>query len=279
MARPLRLIVPDGIYHATARGIAKGEIYADDRDRRLFLHILGRTVARFDWRCLSFCLMPNHFHLLLRTPNANLSRGMARLNGGYAQAYNRRHERIGPLFAGRFSGRLVQRDRHLLEVFRYVALNPVSARLCESPSAWLWSAHSALAGERSAPGWLAVDEARSWFATPGAIDGAAAYRGFVAGVPDGSMPTQGVVVGDDAFRRRHLPDRRPGSEFAERDWGDGRPDIIELLGDGGSGESIAAAYRTYGYTMASIAAAIGCHVCTVSRRLRAYEDEMRECKT
>jgi putative transposase len=273
VARPLRLLVADGIYHVTARGIARNEIYLDDHDRRLFLHILVRTLERFSWRCLSYCLMPNHFHLLIRTPIPNLSRGIARLKGGYAQAYNRRHERIGPLFAGRFSARLVQRDRHLLETFRYIALNPVVAGLCEGPSSWRWGAHPALAGEQKAPEWLAVEEAHGWF------DGVAAYSAFVAEQSDPPAPARGVVLGDDDFRRRHLPARRPGSEFAEHDWGDGRPKLAELLRDGGSGKSIAAAYRTHGYTMRSIASFLGRHVCTVSRRLRAYETEMRECKT
>jgi putative transposase len=265
VARPLRLVVADGIYHATARGIAKGDIYLDDRDRRAFLQILVHTVDRFSWRCLSYCLMPNHFHLLVRTPIPNLSRGMARLKGGYAQAHNRRHERIGPLFAGRFSARLVQRDRHLLETFRYIALNPVAAGLCESPSSWRWGAHPALAGERAAPEWLAVDEARGWFT------GARGYREFVIEPSNPFALPVGVVTGDDDFRRRHLPDRRPGSEFAEHDWGEGRPALGELLQDGGSGRSIATAYRIHGYTMQTIASLLGRHVGTVSRRLRAYE--------
>jgi putative transposase len=273
VARPLRLVVADGIYHATARGIAKNEICSDDRDCRVFLHILKQTVERFGWRCLSYCLMPNHFHLLVRTPEPNLSRGMARLKGGYAQEYNRRHERIGPLFAGRFGARLVQRDRHLLEVFRYIALNPVTAGLSDSPSSWHWSAHPALTGERPAPAWLAVDEARAWFADPAVADGLAGYRAFVAEASHCPAPTPGVVMGDNDFRRRHLPDRRPGNEFAEQDWGDGRPELAALLGDGGTGESIGIAYRTHGYTMQSIAAVLGRHVSTVSRRLRAYEGE------
>ena len=271
MARPLRLVVADGIYHVTARGIARGAIYADDRDRRVFLHILGRTIERFDWCCLTYCLMPNHFHLLVRTPRPTLSRGMAQLGSGYAQAYNRRHERIGPLFAGRYGARLVQQDRHLLEVFRYIALNPVTAGLCPSPSYWEWGGHAALAGERGAPRWHAIDEARAWFERSEAADGAAAYRAFVLASPGVGRPPDGIVYGDEGFRRRHLPDARPGREFPKRDWGDGRPDLKLLLRDGGSGESLALAYRKHGYTMAEIAAAMGCHVTTVSRRLRAFE--------
>jgi putative transposase len=197
--------------------------------------------------------------------------GHARLGSGYAQAYNRRHERIGPLFAGRYGARLVQQDRHLLEVFRYIALNPVTGGLCESPSDWEWGAHAALAGERAAPRWHAVDEARAWFERSGAADGKAACRAFVLASPRVARPPDGIVYGDETFRRRHLPDGRPGREFPKRDWGDGRPDLNLVLCDGRRGESIALAYRKHGYTMAEIAAAMGCHVSTVSRRLRDFE--------
>jgi putative transposase len=279
VARPLRLLVADGLYHVTTRGIARNAIFTGAGDRRLFIHVLEQAISRFDWRCLSYCLMENHFHLLLRTPEANLSRGMRHLNGGYAQAFNRRYERIGPLFSGRYGAKLIQQDRHVLEVFRYLALNPVTAGLCAAPSAWAWGAHGALAGERQASSWLAVDEARSWFTGPGSVDGIRAYRDFVESPSVLHAPTEGVVLGDAEFRREVLPDVRPDSEFPERDWGDGRPSLDELLGDGGTGASIAVAYRKHGYTMASIADAVGCHVCTVSRRLHAYEGGMRECKT
>jgi putative transposase len=279
VARPLRLLVADGIYHVTARGIARNAIYADDRDRRLFIHVLERTITRFDWRCLSYCLMPNHFHLLVRTPEPNLPRGMQQLKSQYAQAFNRRYERPGPVYAGRYCAKLVQRDVHLLEVFRYIALNPVVAGLCARPSSWRWSAHADLAGERPPSSWLAVEEARGWFKSQRSLDGIRAYRDFVEAPSPLERPTEGVVIGDAEFRRQVLPDVRPGDEFPERDWGDGRPTLEQLLGDGGTGGAIAVAYRQHGYTMASIAKAIGRHVCTVSRRLRAYEDEMRECKT
>lgn len=279
MARPLRLLVANGIYHVTARGIARSTIHGDDRDRRVFFRVLERTISRFDWRCLSYCLMPNHFHLLIRTPEPNLSRGIAQLKSVYAQAYNRRHERVGPLFAGRYGGRLIQQDRHLLEVFRYIALNPVTANLCAAPSAWAWSGHAALAGQRQAYRWHAVEEARAWFKSPQSIDGVSGYREFVAAPSEIEVANEGVVVGDAEFRRQVLPDVRPGSEFPERDWGDGRPDLDELLQDGGTGRSIAVAYRKHGYTLVSVASAIGVHVSTVSRRLRSYESVVLESKT
>lgn len=108
-------------------------------------------MARFDWRCLAYCLMDNHFHLLVRTPLANLPRGMQQINSGHAQAYNRRHGRTGPLFERRYGAALVQEDVHLLEIFRYIALNPVRAGLCREPEDYAWSSHAALAGIAVSP--------------------------------------------------------------------------------------------------------------------------------
>ena len=276
VARPLRLLVANGVYHVTARGIASQAIYEDDFDRRGFLRVLGRTVSRFGWRCLTYCLMINHFHLVVRTPEPNLARGMQQLSSQYAQRYNQRHERIGPLFAGRYGAKLIQRDAHLLEVFRYVALNPVRAGVCAEPTAWRWGAHCAITGQRQAPGWLAVDEVRTLFA--GYDDGGRVYRRFVDTAPDVALPADGVAVGDVEFLRRVLPSTKPGPDIAERDWGEGRPPLGELLSVLDSGQAIAVAYRKHGYTMSRIAAEMGCHVCTVSRRLKAYERQMLESK-
>ena len=127
MARPLRVQFPGAVYHITARGNARQNIYAHDSDRWRFLHLLGREVQQQGWKCHAYCLMANHDHLLLETPAGNLVRGMRRLNGVYTQSYNRRHRRVGHLFQGRYQAIVVDRDRYLLELCRYGVLNPVSA--------------------------------------------------------------------------------------------------------------------------------------------------------
>ena len=279
MARPLRVLVENGFYHLTARGIAKQPIYADDIDRRRFLRGVERSVSRLDWRCLAYCLMENHFHLIVRTPVPNLARGMQQVNSQFAQYYNKRHNRIGPLFAGRYGAKLIQRDAHLLEVFRYVALNPVRSGACDDPEDWIWGSHGAIAGTRAGPDWLGVDEVHALFADAFGGNGRAAYVQFVLEGTAADVMPDAAALGDEAFLKDVLPSSRPGSEFVERDWGPGRPPLTELLKDGGSGESIALAYRDHGYTMSHIAAALGCHVCTVSRRLAAHEGRMLECKT
>ena len=277
MVRPLRLLVEDGSYHVTGRGIEGRLIYTSDPERVEFLSLLGRTIGRFGWRCLTYCLMDNHFHLLVQTPQPNLSRGMQHLKGSYAQWFNRRHDRQGPLFAGRFQARLVQRDAHLVEVLRYIALNPVRAGLCAEPDDWRWSAHAAIAGAVRHPPFLAVEEARAWFSSSQDPDGSDAYRWFVAEPTAGSEDDNGVARGDAEFLRHVLPSTSPGPEFRKRDWSAGRPPLSELLTDD-SGVSVARAYRVYGYTLSSIAAELGCHVSTASRRLRAHEAAVLECK-
>ena len=156
MARQLRLEYEGALYHVTARGNGRQAIFLDDTDRRLFLDLLGREVEQQQWRCYAYCLMDNHYHLLLETPEGNLSRGMRRLNGTYTQAFNRRHERVGHVLQGRFTSILVDKDAYLLELCRYIVLNPVRAQLARTVHAWPWSSYRATAGRASIPPWLGV---------------------------------------------------------------------------------------------------------------------------
>src|SRR6185369_14352378 len=127
MARPLRLEFEGALYHVTSRGNERSPIFRDDRDRTKFLEILGSIASVSRWAVHAYCLMGNHYHLLLETPRPNLSAGMQRINGRYTQWFNRRHRRAGHLLQGRFKAILVERDPHLLELCRYVVLNPVRA--------------------------------------------------------------------------------------------------------------------------------------------------------
>lgn len=133
MPRALRSDLPDGFFHAFARGVGGIEIYLDDADRRTFLALLGTVVERFRWRMHAFCLMSTHYHLVLEARQAALSRGMHRLNGVYAESFNQRHGRFGHLFADRFSSRVIDDERHLLAVCAYVIRNPVRAGMCARP--------------------------------------------------------------------------------------------------------------------------------------------------
>jgi REP-associated tyrosine transposase len=139
MPRPTRLQIAGGTYHVTSRGNRRQAIYHDDDDRRYFLQLCDRVARRRAWRVHAYCLMTNHFHLLLETPEPNLSTGMHQLNGVYAKQFNERHSWDGHLFDKRFESRLVESESHYMEVLRYVAFNPVRAGLCAHPSEWRWS--------------------------------------------------------------------------------------------------------------------------------------------
>ena len=152
VSRPLRLDHPGAVWHITARGNERKEIFRDDHDREAWLALLAQTVDLFDWRLHAYILMGNHFHMVVETPAASLSRGMRQLNGVYAMRFNKRHARVGHLFQGRFHSELVQKDSHLLEVLRYVVLNPVRAGRAAGAHDWSWSSYRATAGLEPAPG-------------------------------------------------------------------------------------------------------------------------------
>jgi putative transposase len=177
--RAPRPVEPDGIYHVVARGTRKTPIFHDNADRRLFLRLLARSVDRFGWRCFAYCLMTNHYHLAVQTPDPTISQGMHLLNGHYAQLFNERYGLEGHVFERRFWCRIVERDEQLLELARYVVLNPVRAGICAGPSDWRWSSYCATAGTARPPGFLAVGWLRGLFAADGAR-GAALYADFVA---------------------------------------------------------------------------------------------------
>src|SRR3990172_3848145 len=146
MARPLRIEYDGAVYHVTSRGNARKPIYRDDSDREAFLDALGRVNEKYNWLCHAYCLMNNHYHIVIETPDGNLSKGMRKLNGVYTQLFNKRHGCVGHIFQGRYMAILIQKESHLLEVCRYVVLNPVRAKLSAKPEEWHWSSYRGTAG-------------------------------------------------------------------------------------------------------------------------------------
>jgi putative transposase len=165
MPRAPRLQVAGGLYHLGARGVRRERIYRTRGDYELFGCIFGRVVERFDWRCHSYCLMPNHYHLLVETKAPNLSAGMQRLNSIYAQWFNHLYGSTGHVFEKRFYSRLVESSYDLLELVRYITLNPVRSGLCEDASGWRWSSYGALAGDAPRVSFLTTDWLLSQFAS------------------------------------------------------------------------------------------------------------------
>lgn len=181
MPRAPRELIPSGLYHVIGRGTGGAHLFRGRDDRSHFLRLLGKTVLRLRWSCLIYCLLGTHYHLLLETPDANLDRGMQALLGPYAQAFNRRHGRFGHLVAERYTSLLVEGEEHALGVFRYIALNPVVAGLCESPEQWFWSSYGATIGMRTPPAFLDTERVVSWFGRPPAA--LKRLRCFVEGSP------------------------------------------------------------------------------------------------
>ena len=276
MARPLRLSLPGAVYHVPSRGNARHDIVADDRDRSQWLSFLAHVVDRYGWLCHAYCLMDNHYHLVIETPKPNLSIGMRQLNGRYTQAYNRRHEQVGHVFQGRFTAILVEKDAHLRELCRYVVLNPVRAKIVSHPRLWMWSSYRATVGETKAPGWLTTDWILSQFGQRGG-PAQARYRTFVAEGRGGPAPweqlTGQIYLGSEKFVAQHQPNRVI-RDIPRRQTQAQRPSLETLFERKGDLEkTIHQAYRQYGYRLADIADHLGVHAATVSRRLKRAEQE------
>jgi REP element-mobilizing transposase RayT len=212
------------IWHVTSRGNERRPIFRGDEDRRLFLEIVASVVRRFLWRLHAYVLMGNHYHLLLETPQPNLCRGMHRLNGTYASTFNRRHARAGHLLQGRYKAILVEREPHLLELARYVVLNPVRAGFVKAAARWRWSSYRATAGLAEPPAWLTTDWLLSQFGSA-TDDARRGYRAFVASAlareyEPWKTIDSGIYLGSLALRQKAEPlvaARAPSSEFSRAD--------------------------------------------------------------
>lgn len=205
MTRPIRIEFSGAVYHVTSRGDRREAIYEDAADRVAFLEVLAAVVADFNWVCHAYCLMGNHYHLVIETPDGNLAKGMRQLNGVFTQFSNRRHSRSGHLFQGRYKAILVDADSYLLELTRYVVLNPLRAGMVADPAAWPWSSYLATVGAVEAPDWLATDGLLAQFGQRRH----AAVRRYVKFVVDGidrepiwQHLNRQVFLGDDSFVAR-----------------------------------------------------------------------------
>jgi REP element-mobilizing transposase RayT len=168
------------IQHVVARGNNKGAIFLDDEDRREYLRLLAQEIARRGWRCLAFCLMDNHIHLLIETPEPNLGAGMRRFHGIYGTWFNEKHGRVGHVFQGRFTAVRMKSEAQVWACVAYIVRNPVEAGLCAEPAEWTWSSHRSVV-DGPAPRWLDVDRLLWHFAGVGG-DPERVYRSATSGV-------------------------------------------------------------------------------------------------
>jgi len=286
MARPLRLELAGGLYHVTSRGDGREDIYLDDSDREVWLEVFAQVCARFNWVCHAWCQMSNHYHLVIETPEANLAEGMRQLNGVYTQRFNRRHGRVGHVFQGRYKAILVERDAYLLELARYVALNPVRAGMVVGPQDWPWSSYAAMCGQAPVPEWLQTDWILGQFGA-GRSEAVAAYVRFVhdgARLPGVWAQLQGrIYLGSAAFvkQMQALIEDRPNIEEIPR--GQRRPltrPLTEYVANYPRDEAMAWAYLSGQHSLAEIARHFGVHYSTVSRAVKRHEAaSIRQCKT
>lgn len=278
MTRPLRLEFAGALYHITSRGNRRENIYEDDEDRSGFLGLLGAACHRFHWKVYAYCLMSNHYHLLLETQEGNLAKGMRQLNGVYTQQFNRRHQRVGHVFQGRYKAILVQKDAHLLELGRYVVLNPVRASMVGNAGAWPWSSYQAMIDEGRAPDWLD----RDWLLAQFGQNRAQAVRSYVGFVNDGvgkpspwGKLSHQIFLGDDEFISGFIG-MKPQDDLVEIPKTERQPLVKSLMQYRieypQRDEAMARAYRSGAYTMKQIASFFSVHYMTVSRAVRKLGD-------
>jgi REP element-mobilizing transposase RayT len=265
------------VYHITSRGNERKAVFKDAKDRETFLKILAHTNKRYHWICHTYCLMDNHYHLLIETPDGNLSLGMRQLNGVYTQAFNRRYARTGHLFQGRYKALLIQKDAYLLEVCRYVVLNPVRARMMEQPGDWKWSSYQANAGKEAAHPCLSTNWVLGKFSRSRA-KAEKKYRQFVQwGIAKKSLWNEikgQVILGDDDFidsLTDHLNRHKDILEIPKSQRYVNRPSLDKIFPQSmlrnkrKRDKKIAEAVGKYGYTQRAIADHLGMHFTYVSQ--------------
>ncbi|MFK8029400.1 MAG: transposase [Gammaproteobacteria bacterium] len=229
MARPLRIEYPGAWYHVMNRGAGRGCVFPNNALHYGFLALLGDVHERYAIDCHAYCLMGNHYHLLLHTPSGRLGRAMRHVDGVYTQRHNRQLETDGPLFRGRYKAQLIEKGDYLWTVSRYIHRNPVEAKLCTSPSDYRWSSYQYYVSKRDTPSWLKRDETTRKF---GSTNG---YRAFVENYESRTWEEKNLlsdtqnrryppILGSDEFKKRQLlaqtheyeiPESRPQFESLE----------------------------------------------------------------
>lgn len=277
MARPLRIEFPGALYHVTSRGNGKQKIFKNDSDRMLFLSIIEGIVQRYHFIVHAYCLMNNHYHLIIETPEGNLSEGMRQINGVYTQTYNRRNKKTGHVFQGRYKAIVVDKESYLLELVRYVSLNPVRARIVKEPEQWTWSSYRSTAGIDRCPPWLSVD----WILGQFSMQKKKAQKLYMLFVSEGltrESPWKNlegqIFLGDKPFIEGLTGSFKESiKEIPRSQRYAGRPAMQEIFTKKCRTDKIKrnmaiAKATAYGYTLKEIADHLDIHYATVSRALK-----------
>ena len=285
MVRALRIEYPGALYHITSRGNKQENIYLSDADRVLFLEILSHVCMRCNWICYSYCLMSNHYHLLVETPLSNLSKGMQLLNGIYTQKFNQTHNRVGHIFQGRFKGILVEKNAYLLELSRYIVLNPVRANMVSTPEEWTWSSYQSTVNQLTKLTWLSTDKILSLFSQNLLIAiqkyQQFVYEGMAANTPWDHLKNQ-IYLGSENFidemQKKVIPGKKltyiPQSHYMPA-----KCSISEYDKKSSSrNECIRAAYASGEFSYAEIGEYFGLHYSWVSRIIKNEQNKEAKSK-
>jgi putative transposase len=274
MSRPLRLHVPGLLHHVFSRGNNKACIFEDDDDYKFFLELLSRTTGRFRVECVAYCLLWNHYHLLLIPHEFTISRLMQQLNSRYCQRFNRRHHRVGHVLQGRFGSPIIGDGAYARSVLRYVALNPVAAGLVKTPDDWRWSSYRATLGLEPAPVFLSLEPAWSAFGTTEANLGRSRFAEFVRAGCEGAL-TNSLLHGSERLAIDVAPQLEPHQgnvDFVYAHRFAARPPLSALLAgchDRASAEDAAhAAYSHHGYSLLELGRALCRHPSVISRWIK-----------
>lgn len=278
MSRPLRIEFPGALYHLTTRGDRREDIYLSDDDRQQWLMLLGKVSKRFNWRCHAYCLMSNHYHIVVETVEGNLSKGMRHLNGVYTQYFNRTHDRVGHVFQGRYKAILVEKDSYLLELARYVVLNPVRAGIVKKPEKWHWSSYLAMIEKASTPEWLE----KNWILGQFGVRRKRSLEKYQEFVYQGiDLPTiwedlsGQIYLGSEKFidsMKGLYGDLIELNEIPKVQHRTGKKPMEHFSSKYERGVAMYEAYHSGHYTMKQIAEYFGVHYATVSRAIKNYEN-------
>ena len=277
MARPLRIEYPGAVYHVTTRGDGRKNIFLNDTDRNNFLQNFCSTIKNYNWLCHAYCLMDNHYHLLLETPDGNLSKGIRQLNGVYTQKFNFIHKTVGHLFQSRYKAFLIEKDPYLLEVARYIVLNPVRAGKVTHQNEWEWSSYLPTAGRRTKPTWLTIEWILNFFNDKKAKAQKEYERFVIDGIGKDSPfdeVKEGIVLGFPQFIdwvRDTKNNKEKRTEIPKIQRFVGRPSLEDLF-DSESlkdkkirNDLIYIAHTQLGYSQKEIADCVDLHYTTVSK--------------
>jgi putative transposase len=277
--RTPRLSFAGALYHITGRGINKQPIFYDDEDRTSFLAAVQNSVRRHNWLCHCFCLLPNHHHMLVETPEGNISAAMHYFLGLFARFFNRKYSRVGHVFQNRFHSILVQKESYLLQLNRYISLNPVRANLVSDPAEWQWSSYPAYIGKVLTPKFLHTD----WILAQFHEDKALArlrYKNFVLNGLGEKFPWDEVkaekILGDEKFVEEIMNGRLNESQYNHVERINRmlqRPSLGSIFSGSNfhkptRNKRIAVAHMDYGYRIKEIALFLGVDQSTVGRAIR-----------